>query len=60
MSEPRANGSILRLDEVDTYYDAIRALKAKYAQDPGYDFHTYAEDKNLRRFAEAMVTSWHR
>lgn len=34
---------------------AIRALKAKYAQDPGYDFHTYAEDKNLLRFAEAMV-----
>ncbi len=35
---------------------AIRALKAKYAQDPGYDFHTYAEDKNLLRFAEAMVS----
>ncbi len=34
---------------------AIRALKAKYARDPGYDFHTYAEDKNLLRFAEAMV-----
>ncbi len=33
----------------------IRALKAKYAQDPGYDFHTYAEDKNLNRFAEGMV-----
>ena len=33
----------------------IRALKAKYAQDPGYDFHTYAEDKNLLRFAESMV-----
>jgi alanine-synthesizing transaminase len=35
--------------------EAIRALKAKYARDPGYDFHTYAEDKNLNRFAEAMV-----
>lgn len=34
---------------------AIRALKAKYAQDPGYDFHTYAEDKNLNRFAESMA-----
>ncbi|MDP3542457.1 MAG: aminotransferase class I/II-fold pyridoxal phosphate-dependent enzyme [Elusimicrobiota bacterium] len=34
---------------------AIRALKAKYASDPGYDFHTYAEDKNLNRFAEGMV-----
>ncbi len=35
--------------------EAIRALKAKYAQDPGYDYHTYAEDKNLNRFAEAMA-----
>jgi len=35
--------------------DAIRALKAQYAADPGYDYHTYAEDKNLNRFAEAMV-----
>jgi aspartate/methionine/tyrosine aminotransferase len=35
---------------------AIRALKAKYANDPGYDFHTYAEDKNLNRFAESMVS----
>jgi alanine-synthesizing transaminase len=35
--------------------EAIRALKAKYAADPGYDYHTYAEDKNLRRFAEGMV-----
>jgi len=36
--------------------EAIRALKAKYALDPGYDYHTYAEDKNLLRFAEAMVS----
>ncbi len=35
--------------------EAIRALKAKYAQDPGYDYSTYAEDKNLLGFAEAMV-----
>lgn len=35
--------------------EAIRALKAKYAADPGYDYHTYAEDKNLHRFAEGMV-----
>jgi aspartate/methionine/tyrosine aminotransferase len=34
---------------------AIRALKARYASDPGYDYHTYAEDKNLSRFAEGMV-----
>lgn len=34
---------------------SIRALKAKYASDPGYDFHTYAEDNNLLRFAEGMV-----
>ncbi len=35
---------------------AVRALQAKYAQDSGYDFHTYAEDKNLIRFAENMVS----
>ena len=34
---------------------SILALKAKYAQNPSYDYHTYAEDKNLHRFAEAMV-----
>lgn len=33
----------------------IRALKARYAQDPGYDYHTYAEDRNLHEFAEGMV-----
>ncbi len=33
----------------------IRRLKAKYAADPGYDYHTYAEDKNLLGFAERMV-----
>jgi alanine-synthesizing transaminase len=36
--------------------EAIRALKAKYAKDPGYAYHTYAEDTNLNRFAEAMVS----
>jgi alanine-synthesizing transaminase len=35
---------------------AILALKSKYAADPGYDYHTYAEDKNLQGFAEAMVS----
>lgn len=35
--------------------EPIRALKAKYAKDPGYDYHTYAEDKNLNSFAEGMV-----
>ncbi len=35
--------------------EAIRALKAKYAADPGYDFHTYAESNDLRGFARAMV-----
>ena len=35
---------------------AIRALKAKYVSDPGHDFHTYAEDKNLLGFAESMVS----
>ncbi|MBI3288518.1 MAG: aminotransferase class I/II-fold pyridoxal phosphate-dependent enzyme [Elusimicrobia bacterium] len=35
--------------------EPIRALKAKYAADPGFDYHTSAEDKNLHRFAEGMV-----
>jgi aspartate/methionine/tyrosine aminotransferase len=35
--------------------EAIRKLKAQYALDPGYDYHTYAEDKNLLDFAEGMV-----
>ena len=35
--------------------ESIRRLKAKYALDPGYDYHTYAEDKNLLFFAEGMV-----
>ena len=33
----------------------IRELQAKYAADPGYAYHTYAEDNNLHGFAEAMV-----
>src|SRR3989338_3648175 len=35
--------------------EAIRRLKAFYAADPGYEYHTYAEDKNLLGFAESMV-----
>jgi aspartate/methionine/tyrosine aminotransferase len=35
--------------------EALRKLKAKFAEDPGYDYHTYAEDKNLHSFAEGMV-----
>lgn len=35
--------------------EAIRRLKARYAEDPGYDYHTYSEDKDLHGFAEAMV-----
>src|SRR5271157_4940898 len=35
--------------------DGILKLQAKYALDHGYDYHTYAEDKNLNGFAEAMV-----
>lgn len=34
---------------------ALRALKAKYAADPGYDYHTYAESNDLNGFARAMV-----
>lgn len=33
----------------------ILELKARFARDPGYDYHTYAEDKDLRGFAEGMV-----
>ena len=35
--------------------EAIRLLQAKYAADPGFDYHTYAEDNNLHNFAEGMV-----
>jgi LL-diaminopimelate aminotransferase/alanine-synthesizing transaminase len=35
--------------------EEIRKLKAQYAADPGYDYHTYAEDKDLLGFAEGMV-----
>ncbi len=35
--------------------EALRQLQAQYALDPGYDYHTYAEDKNLQNFAEGMV-----
>ncbi len=34
---------------------SILDLQAKYAKDPGYQYHTYAEDNNLHGFAEAMV-----
>lgn len=34
---------------------AIRALKAKYAADPGYDYHTYAEDRDLGDFSSGMA-----
>jgi aspartate/methionine/tyrosine aminotransferase len=33
----------------------ILDLKARFAGNPGYDYHTYAEDKNLHSFAEHMV-----
>ena len=35
--------------------DAILKLQARYAADRGFDFHTYAEDNDLLRFAEPMV-----
>lgn len=35
--------------------EQIRTLQAKYAANPGFDYHTYAEDNNLHRFAEGMV-----
>lgn len=33
----------------------LRALKASFAGDPGFDNHTYAEDRNLNKFAEGMI-----
>ncbi len=35
--------------------EALLRLQAKYAADPGYEHHTYAEDKDLQGFAGAMV-----
>jgi len=35
--------------------EAVRRLKSRYGLDPGYDYHTYAEDKDLHGFAGAMV-----
>lgn len=35
--------------------EALLRLKSRYAKDPGYDYHTYAEDKDLHGFAGAMV-----
>lgn len=34
--------------------ESIRRLKARFAQDPGYDYHTYAESRDLHGFARAM------
>lgn len=33
----------------------LLALQARFAADPAYELHTYAEDTNLRGFAERMV-----
>jgi len=35
--------------------EAIRRLEAAFAADPGYDYHTYAEDKDLLGFCSGMV-----
>ena len=46
----------LSLGNPDTVPDApIRELQARFAKDPGFDYHTYAEERNLNRFAEGMV-----
>lgn len=37
--------------------ERIRELKARFAKDPGFDYHTYAEDRNLHRFCEGLVES---
>jgi hypothetical protein len=33
----------------------VLELQARFAKDPAYDLHTYAEDKNINQFAELMV-----
>lgn len=33
----------------------ILDLKAKYAGNPGYEFHTYAESQNINSFCEGMI-----
>ncbi len=35
--------------------EEILELQSRFAKDPVYDYHTYAEDKNLFDFAETMV-----
>lgn len=35
--------------------DAVLELQARFANDPAYEYHTYAEDNNLRGFAEGMI-----
>ena len=35
--------------------EEILRLEAAFSQDPGFDYHTYAEDKNLLGFCEGMV-----
>lgn len=35
--------------------EGIRRLKGEFAADAGFDYHTYAEDRNLLDFAEGMV-----
>lgn len=46
----------LSLGNPDTVPDpAVLALQARFARDPAYELHTYAEDTDLRGFAEGMV-----
>ncbi|MDD5628527.1 MAG: hypothetical protein PHU21_05655, partial [Elusimicrobia bacterium] len=35
--------------------EALRRLEADFCADPGYDYHTYAEDKDLLGFCDGMV-----
>jgi len=46
----------LSLGNPDTVPDEqILKLQARFASDPGFDYHTYAEENNLHRFVEGMV-----
>lgn len=35
--------------------ESLRTLKAKYAKDPNFDCHTYAEDRDLNKFVDGML-----
>jgi alanine-synthesizing transaminase len=48
----------LSLGNPDGVPDArVLDVISRFAKDPAYDYHTYAEDKNLNQFCEGMIRS---